>query len=499
MPRLSLTLRLTLLFGALFAAVLLGLGGYISATVERHFEEGDLVELHGKLELARSVLAQVRAEDEFANVAQQLDSALVGHHSLSIAVVRDAGAGEILFASSGAGFPARIVRETLVSGAAAYPSARVWEQDGHIYRGVVADAPTGIAGAQVARVVVSMDIEHHRVFMRDFARSLWLAVALAIVATGVLGAVAARGGLAPLRNMAEVARGVSAQHLHARIVMADLPVELKSLAGELNAMMVRLEDGFRRLSEFSSDIAHELRTPISNLMTQTQVALGRARDPEAYREILLSNLEEYERLARMIADMLLLAQADNGLLPRPAETLALADEAHALADFYEALAEEKGLRIAVSGDAVVRGERLMLRRALSNLLSNALRHTAAGGCVQIAIEVVAGEARLAVSNPGEAIPPEHLVRIFDRFHRVDAARTHHGDGAGLGLAITRSIVEAHGGRVEVVSARGLTTFSLYLPLAPSGAAGVATNAASGTSAAGRRQNTVSPSESEEPS
>lgn len=465
MPRLSLTLRLTLLFGGLFAAVLLGLGIYISATVERHFEEGDLVELHGKLELARSVLAQVGEEADFANVAQQLDSALVGHHSLSIAVLRDEGRGEILFASSGADFPAQEARVDPGGDPAAYPPARTWEQGGHIYRDVVASARTGIAGAPAARVVVSMDIEHHRAFMRDFERSLWFAVALAIVATGLLGAVAARGGLAPLRKMAEVARGVSAQHLAARIDTRRLPVELEALAGELNAMMARLEDGFRRLSEFSSDIAHELRTPVSNLMTQTEVALGRARNADEYREILTSNLEEYERLARMIADMLFIAQADNGLLPRPAETLSLAGEAGALAEFYEALVEEKGLRLEVGGDARVQGDRLMLRRAVSNLLSNALRHAAPGGVVRIAIDTAGGEARLAVSNPGETIPPEHLARIFDRFHRVDPARSRQGDGAGLGLAITRSIVEAHGGRVGVESAGGLTTFTLYLPLA----------------------------------
>ncbi|NMG45312.1 heavy metal sensor histidine kinase [Aromatoleum toluvorans] len=464
MPRLSLTLRLTLLFAALFAAVLLGLGAYIEASVERHFEESDLVDLHGKLELARSVLARVQDEEGYASVAQQLDAALVGHHGLAVAVVRDEGRGEILFASSGADFPERMVRES-PAGAAVFPSARTWVQRGHVYRGVIANARTGIAGEPEARVVVSMDVDHHRLFMRDFERSLWLAVALAIVATALLGAFAARGGLAPLRKMAEVARGVSAQRLTARIDTRRLPVELESLAGELNAMMARLEDGFRRLSEFSSDIAHELRTPVSNLMTQTEVALGRARNADEYREILLSNLEEYERLARMIADMLFLAQADNGLLPRPAETLALADEARALAEFYEALAEEKGLRLVVGGDATVRGDRLMLRRAVSNLLSNALRHSAAGGVVRIAIDTAAGEARLAVSNPGETIPPEHLARIFDRFHRVNPARTRQGDGAGLGLAITRSIAEAHGGRVGVESAGGLTTFTLYLPLA----------------------------------
>ncbi|BAL26198.1 heavy metal sensor histidine kinase [Azoarcus sp. KH32C] len=494
MPRLSLTLRLTLLFGSVCAAVLLGLGAFISLAVERHFEEGDLVELHGKLELVRSVLAQVRGEDDFAGVAQQLDTALVGHHSLSIAVVRDGG--EILFASSGGGFPAQLVRE--VSKAQAYPGPHVWEQDGHVYRGIVAAAPTGVAGAPDVRVVVSMDIEHHRAFMREFTRSLWLAVALAIVATSALGAAAARGGLAPLRKMAAVAGRISASRLHERIAVEALPGELRALGAEFNAMMARLEEGFRRLSEFSSDIAHELRTPVSNLMTQTQVALGRVRSADEYREVLLSNLEEYERLARMVADMLFLAQADNGLLPRPAETLSLADEAHALVDFYEALAEEKGVRLMVTGDARVPGDRLMLRRAISNLLSNALRHTAAGAAVTIAIDIVDdGMARLAVANPGDTIPAEHLSRLFERFHRVDPSRTRQGDGAGLGLAITRSIVEAHGGRVVVASMQGLTTFSLYLPLAAPGAGEGRTSAEAGKSSAAARPHVIDLHHSEE--
>lgn len=464
MARLSLTLRLVLLFGALFAFVLLGLGVYIAATVEHHFEEGDLVELHGKLELTRSVLAQVRNEEDYAGVVRQLDAALVGHHGLSIAVVRDAGRGEILFASSGAGFPEGLIREPAASGEA-YPPAREWERGGRAYRAIIASAASGIPGAPPARVVISMDIEHHRAFMGEFERSLWLAVVLAIVLSGGLCALAARGGLAPLRHMAEVARGISTQRLHTRIPAQSLPVELRSLAEELNAMMARLEEGFCRLSDFSSDIAHELRTPISNLMTQTEVALGRARDAEAYREVLVSNLEEYERMARMIADMLFLAQADNGLLPRPAEAIALADEANALVEFYEALAEEKGVRLVVSGGATVRGERLMLRRALSNLLSNALRHAIADSTVSIDIRVGGEMAEMSVSNAGETIPPEHLDRVFERFHRIDPARRRQGDGAGLGLAITRSIVEAHEGCVKVRSDRGLTCFTLYLPLA----------------------------------
>jgi two-component system heavy metal sensor histidine kinase CusS len=340
----------------------------------------------------------------------------------------------------------------------------VWEQGERRYRSVVASAETGIEGGPPVRVVVSMDIEHHKEFMFGFERSLWLAIAFAILMTVPFGWLAARGALAPLRHMADVARSVSASRLHARIDTAALPVELHGLAADFNGMMVRLEDDFAKLQAFSSDIAHELRTPVSNLMTQTQVALSRARTAEAYSDILHSNLEEFDRLARMIADMLFLAQADNGLLPRPAETVALAVEADALAEFYEALAEERGVKIEVSGAAAVAGDRLMLRRALSNLLSNALRYALPDSVVAIGIASDGVYARLGVENAGETIPSEHLERLFVRFHRVDSSRTRRGDGAGLGLAITRSIVEAHGGRISVDSRDGVTRFSFVLPV-----------------------------------
>jgi len=474
----SLTLRLTALFGAVFTAVLLGLGAFIVRAVEHHFEEGDHAELLAKLTLARHVLAQARSPEELARVPQQLDAALVGHQGLSIAVVQ--ADGEIIFVSSGAAFPAEQIGATPPARDPARPPARVWTRGEDVYRGIVADLPSAEPGRPPVRVVVSLDIGHHRAFMVDFERSLWLAIVLAIALSGVLGWLAARGGLAPLRRMAEVVRGVSAHSLHGRIDAADLPVELHDLAAEFNAMMARLEAGFRRLSEFSSDIAHELRTPICNLMTQTQVALTRARSADEYRDILHSNLEEFDRLARMIADMLFLAKADNGLLPRPAETVALEAEAKALVEFYDAVAEEKGVRLVVTGAASTTGDRLMLRRALANLVSNALRHTAAGGTVTIALAREGERVWVEVCNPGDPIPPEHLPRLFERFHRVDPSRTRHGEGAGLGLAITRSIVEAHGGRVGVQSAHGTTAFTLSLPAARSNRAELAVPSAQET-------------------
>jgi two-component system heavy metal sensor histidine kinase CusS len=330
----------------------------------------------------------------------------------------------------------------------------VWSQDGQVYRGIVAAAATAIPGVAPATVALALNIGHHLDFLAAFRKSLWLAVAIGILLTALLGWIAARRGLAPVRDMAQVARGISASRLENRLTLDSVPVELVELALGFNDMLARLEDSFRRLSDFSSDLAHELRTPISNLMTQTQVALSKARSADEYREVLYSNLEEYDRIARMIGDMLFLAKADNGLIVPHSEPVNLAEEVRQLFDFYEALSEEQGVRLALAGEGGIQGDRLMLRRALGNLLSNAIRHTSRNGMIEVRIDQPApGEIRLTIENPGETIPPEHLPRLFDRFYRVDASRHRSHEGAGLGLAITRSIVEAHGGKIAVTSAR----------------------------------------------
>jgi two-component system heavy metal sensor histidine kinase CusS len=284
--------------------------------------------------------------------------------------------------------------------------------------------------------------------------------------TGVFGWIAARRGLAPVRSMANVAQTITASRLDDRLDVASLPTELTDLAQAFNAMLSRLQDSFRRLTEFSSDLAHELRTPISNLTTQTQVALSRARSADEYRDVLYSNAEEFERLSRMIADMLFLAKSDNGLIVPESESVDLAREVRDLFDYYDALVEERGVRLALAGDGRVRGERLMLRRAISNLLSNAVNHTARGGQVDVSIATLeSGSVRLAVTNRGETIAAEHLPRLFDRFYRVDPARQRLSEGAGLGLAITKSIVTAHGGTVRAFSADGVTRIEMEFPAA----------------------------------
>jgi two-component system heavy metal sensor histidine kinase CusS len=404
--------------------------------------------LTGKLELARKFLAEVHSSLDFDDIPKQLDTTLVGHKGLALVVV--APGGRILFATSGADFPKALLDKPMQYGTG-QPTA--WKtREGQPLRGISWLVETGIQGEPPVTFAIAIDISHHEHFMHSFRITLWSFVILAALMTGFLGWIAARRGLAPLQSINKEAAGVTANSLHTRLSVDTIPVELAEVANTLNAMLARLEESFQRLSDFSSDLAHELRTPVSNLLTQTQVTLSQTRTPDDYRDILVSNTEELERMARMIADMLFLAKADNGLMVPVQEEINLAAETRELFDFYGALAEEKNISLALEGEGAVNGDRLMLRRAISNLLSNAIRHSPPRGWIEVRIEQDGKETRLTVSNCGTPIPTEHLPRLFDRFYRVDASRHRSSEGAGLGLAITKSILAAHGG--EIVARTG---------------------------------------------
>ncbi|MDD5366620.1 MAG: heavy metal sensor histidine kinase [Gallionellaceae bacterium] len=462
MNRLSLTARISLAFALAAAVVLLATGLYLARTVEAHFIASDREELVGHLDLIRHLLERVAGPEDLDRMAQELDDALVGHPGLAVAVVDPQGA--IWFATSGADFPHALLRQEACTQppgpVRCLPDGlRQWRQGGRDYRGMV--VPVRAGSGHVHKVAVAQDIGGHESFMARFRILLGVAMALAALATAALGWLITHRGLAPLHRIRDLAAGISADHLAARLPEQGLPEELQTLAIAFNAMLARLDDAFRRLSEFSSDIAHELRTPIANLMTQTQVALSRARSAEEYREVLHSSAEEYERLARMVGDMLFLAKADNRLIMPSRETVDLAREASELIEFHGILAEEGGIRLQLAGAATVAGDRLMLRRALSNLLANAIRHCPAGESVIIRLAADAAGVVVTVENPGR-IPAEHLSRLFDRFYTGDPARSA-GGGLGLGLAIVRSIVEVHGGSIAAASESGRTRFVIRLP------------------------------------
>ena len=454
--RYSLTTRLTVFFTLASGLVLIGLGTLVAISIDRHFVELDRDALRDKVHLTREVIGKSKSPQDLKT---RLDDVLHSHEGLFVTVLRN---GQSLYSTEDFEFPADLSVRTQHSrlGVAS------WRIKDREYRGMSEAVTLPDSAEPPLQVWVAVDIAHHKHFMYELIWVLVGYVALATLVAGVLGWWAAKNGLAPLRAMRSRAMAITAQRLDERMPTQEFPVEMADLATTLNEMLRRLKEEFDRLSEFSSDLAHELRTPINNLMTQTQVTLSQARSSEEYQDILASNAEEYQRLARMVADMLFLAKADHGLILPSTERIAVHDEAQALFDFYEALAEEKRVRLQLIGTAEITGDRLMLRRALSNLLSNAVRYTPPGEQVVVDIQGDVHGTTVDVVNTGPSIDAQMIPRLFDRFFRADKSRKQlDSDGAGLGLSITQAIVHAHRGRISVSSADGRTCFSMYFPSA----------------------------------
>jgi two-component system heavy metal sensor histidine kinase CusS len=296
-------------------------------------------------------------------------------------------------------------------------------------------------------------------------RASMLAVPLLLVAVAMGAWLIARMALAPLLRFRRLAAAIGEKSLDQRVSEADLPAELAELAREFNAMLGRIDRGYRRLQEFSADLAHELRTPIATLMGRSQVALSQRRTEAELRDVLEGDIEELERLSRLIHDMLFIAQAEHGPGALKLEPVDLRSEASRVMDYLSIVAEEKGVTVDLQGHAQLQAEHLLVQRAITNLVSNAIRHARPNSVVRVAIASDRDGTRLHVANTGEPIAAEHLERIFDRFYRVDASRTRLSGGTGLGLAIVRSIMEAHGGQVTAASdpATETTVFTLFFP------------------------------------
>jgi len=255
------------------------------------------------------------------------------------------------------------------------------------------------------------------------------------------GILAARKGLRPLAEIAKAAERISASQLHDRIGPKQWPGELTALTAAFDEMLKRLEDSFTRLSQFSSDLAHELRTPINNLMGEAEVALSRERPSGEYRQVLESSLEEYARLSRMIDGLLFLARAETKDKRISRTAIDARKEIEAVRDFHEAVASERGVQVTCQGNATINADPILFRRALSNLLSNALQYTPQGGMVTLLVSKTDGESvEVSVQDTGIGISPEHLPRIFDRFYRADPARSQYPQGTGLGLALSFTVI-----------------------------------------------------------
>jgi two-component system, OmpR family, heavy metal sensor histidine kinase CusS len=462
----SLTARISLLFAGAAACVLLIAGALFAHAVEDHSMRRDMEELGGMMEFVRTLLAGIRRPDAMAQIPLRIADSRFEHPSIAIVV---AASDKTILYSAG---PGEVVKHLLAGAEIGMPEPITWSHANDTYRIAANRFPLGIPGSRLVTVAIAFNITRHQEFIAEFREFLWFGVVQAGLAMAVLGWVAARRGLLLLHRFSATVATISAARLDKPLPETGMPAELHELVLAFNGMLARLQDSFRRLTEVSSDMAHELRTPLHNLLMQTQVTLSRDRDVADYRAILQSNLEEFERLSRMVSGMLFLARADNREIVPKRERVELHKEVAQLLGFYEALASDRGVRLEQSGAATVQSDRLMIQRALSNLLSNAIRFTPAGKAVTVAISQDADHATVRVENPGAQIPVEHLSKIFERLYRVERTRREgDSDNVGLGLAITKSIVEMHGGRVGAESAAGRTCFSLSLPLQPGPHAG----------------------------
>jgi two-component system heavy metal sensor histidine kinase CusS len=305
---------------------------------------------------------------------------------------------------------------------------------------------------------------------RDLRETL-AALSIAALLAVLFGIWVARRIVVGAKRLGVAASRISAEALHDRLPIEGVPTELVESTLAFNRMLDRLQRAFERLSAFSSDLAHDLRTPIGNLLGEAQVALSRPRSADEYRVILESAVEEYERLSRTIGNMLFLARADNEQVSVSADRVAARTALERVMAYFEQVAQERGVTLQAMLDASPGvGEFLwadegMLIRALSNLVSNALRYATRGTRVDLSATIDASQACvIQVSNEGPAIAAEHQSLIFDRFFRGEASREDSASGSGLGLAIVRSIMELHGGKVTVRSAPGeRTVFRLEFP------------------------------------
>lgn len=410
-------------------------------------------ELDGKRLLLLHLLSEMPDVEAIASYGHRFGDLLIGHKDLHLAVV-DPSAERLLagFSKVAAESVALVQSDTLGS------SIRWRTDNGNRYASLAGMAP--VQNGQNVRYVVTIDLKDDQSLLRDFGRAaaLGLPLLLALVALGAWAV--ARTGLAPLNRLTAMASRVTTHTLAERIDARGLPTELSTLAHALNAMLERIDAGVQRLSEFSADLAHEMRTPVATLLGRTQVALSRPRSVEGLHEVLVANVEELDRLTRLIADMLFLAQADQGAAPLERTAIDLAQEVRRVAEFLSVVAEERGVRVELSGEGSVQGDRMLVQRAITNLLTNAIRHSESPGVVSFTLREHGNATQLDVCNRGPGISAAQFGRVFERFVRLDAARTRTDGGTGLGLAIVKSVMQAHGGSVDVVSSGGVTTFSL---------------------------------------
>jgi two-component system heavy metal sensor histidine kinase CusS len=454
---LSLAARLVMLFSAATAVLLIMLGVGLAWMLRVQLEARDREELDGKTAVVQHLLRELGSSKRIEEEVVRFAELGIGHSHLQLGlrkgtrwlVTPETGLVAIVDVSGNDDIPhqPRFGRYTI--------GHESWWLRRLDY--VVTDDTTYVA-------YIGLHVSPAQELLGLLGRTMAFAGVLGGMASAALGWWAARRGLAPLAVIGEAAERVTADRLGQPLRADTAPAEVRGLVVSINHMLERLRESFRSLEDFSADLAHELRTPLNNLMLMTQVTLSQPRGPDEYREALHSNLAELERLQRMVSDMLFLARADKGMIEMKLEPVDLAQEAASVAEFFEAAADEQDQRIEIQGNAIASCDRSMARRAITNLLSNAVRYAPRDSLIQLRLHTNTEQVQLTVENAAAAHSTEELHRLFARFARGVDRTAATADSAGLGLSIVDSIMRLHGGSVTADSGAYGLRFTLAFPL-----------------------------------
>ncbi len=456
----SLTLRATLLFGLIAALVVSAVGFYLYYSIEKELIRRADYQVSGRVQYFRQLLATDFPLTQLSHSPQLFENMLGNEQDVlqfrlqNSAPIINVNPSHLVLpdtppVADGTQLTlADIQRLTAADGTPVrYISAAVRMQDG---RTVI------ISAAHFMNAESQM--------LAAFRLEIMGAVLLAYLLIAALGYSVIRRGLRPLRKMAQEAASIHPTSLSTRLSREGAPQELQPLILSFNAMLDRLADGYERLTQFSADLAHEIRTPVGAVMGHCQVALYQPRSTEEYETLLANNMEELERISRMVENILFLARASHAHSVLNITPLALSCETERVADYFEGLAEERDMRLVCQGSGTLHADAILFQRALSNLVANAIRYGDEGTEIRVQVEQVAANTLIHVESQGEPIPAEKRSKLFDRFYRADASRSEGGSSNGLGLSIVQAIMALHQGSVSVSSmAQGKTRFTLQFP------------------------------------
>lgn len=458
LPR-TLRARLSILFAISTWLLLVSIGVLLYHGLRTRIESTSTREMAATLTALQSRLQSMTGVDEVKANREAWYNQLYGHQNLDIALFDARGVP--LTRTSGYS----LNDEAIKVRAGLTPVAVV--VTGEPLRFLVAMARLGgQSGAQV-RVVVQYNVSAEQSLLRAYALNVLFVVVIGTLVNALLAWWIVHFGLQPLARLTARAEQISSKRLAQPLPERDMPGELKELSRAFNRMLARLHESFTRLTRFSSDLAHDIRTPLTNLLAEAQVALSQPRSADEYRAVIESSVDEFQRLSRLVDSILFIARTDSAQRRLNLQRIDARAEALRIAGYYEIMAADAGVEISVIGNASFQGDPLLVQRALSNLISNALTHAPRGSTVKLVCTEKQRHAHLSVSDTGAGIAEMHLERIFDRFYRVDPSRHNSAAGAGLGLAIVKSIMDEHHGECSVESKPHVcTTFHLHFPKKP---------------------------------